>query len=44
MALFFLFTLPDLSAATSSNRVVSVNVGVFDQEGRAVAGLDRGDF
>lgn len=43
-ALFSLPTLAGISAATNTNRVVRVNVGVFDPEGRAIAGLDRGDF
>ena len=43
-ALFSLATLAGISAATNANRVVRVNVGVFDPEGHAIAGLDRGDF
>ena len=43
-ALFSLATLAGISAATNTNRVVRVNVGVFDPEGHAIAGLDRGDF
>lgn len=44
VALASLTPLGGVSAPAGANRVVTVNALVLDQEGHAVAGLERGDF